>query len=205
MEILNKINENIEYYDENIVMFDTIPDGSSILHALLMSISKEYKMNKINRKDMVKNLRDNLSTKLSTSGTPYTFSNGKQSTYYEELSGGRYKKLSKNIKKLSLENMMAELKSNAYIDDIYIEYISNVLNHDIYIFDYNIMDIKIIGIKYEYLYKGRKSVCIIKKDRYYKLLGLADNTGTIRTNYESEDEFVKMLNDRINIRYTTQK
>ena len=199
MERLMKINRNIEYYGNDIVMIDTIQDGSSMLHSIMMSISKEYKMNKINRKEMVKNLRVNLSNKLSTKK-----SLDDKLTYYEELSGGRYKELSKRIKKLSLDNMMRELKSNENIDDIYIEYISNVLNYDIYVFDYGTMDVKMVGTKYEYMYKGRKSVCIIKKNGYYKLMGLQNNTGKIRTNYEYKDKYIKLNNNRKNIKYISK-
>lgn len=200
-KLLNWTDEKFEYY--NMVKFDTIGDGSCFLHALLMSFYKPYQMNRINRRQFVRDLRTNLSKKLESKVNPL---DQESKIYYDIISNGNLREESKFIPEFSQQSLVKDLDSNKYLSNIYNEFISDLLNRDIYILDMNKKDVYMTGTDFNILYKNRLSTVILytqnikfETKNHYELIGILNSNNTVRVGFEPDDKFIISIRNRMNL------
>ena len=115
----------------------TIPGPSSMIHAVLNAYWIPYRANKYNdnpieRAEIVWDIREEMARRLPELDNP------EQSQYvrvYDILSKGLFQYLGQHgAMEYSINMMMGELMDREYfINDKYLELLSNHLNHDIYI------------------------------------------------------------------------
>jgi hypothetical protein len=173
-----------------LVKIHTIGDGSCFFHALLNSFFKPYitcfdGRVPVKRKELVSNFRTDLSKNLKF--------------HYDQLSRGKLKELSRDNKELTLENLEKTLASSQPIDNRFNEYISNMIDKDIYILDFKKQDIYITGDDDEILLKNRDSVVLIYNEEtfHYELVGLLQNNFLI-TLFHSDDPLIYAIRKRMN-------
>lgn len=144
----------IKGLDEEFVSFDTLGDGSCLLHSILFCFNKKYRNGNImERLKITKNLRNCFSKVLEETNKETN------KTYYEELSRGEIKNLSKFLPEMRLDFMQKYLNSQNYLNFYFLELISNQLDIDIYIINSEDGTIYMNGDK-DLFYKNRKSVII---------------------------------------------
>lgn len=183
-----------------LVRISTEMDGSCFFHAILKSFFLPYKTGfldgkPLNRSTFAFDLRKSLSRKL---GAPVEPNNPLSPTYYATLSRGKLAEISKDVPDLSLDYMQKELASRLPIDNKYNEFISNVLDKDIYLLDYNTKDVYITGADDEILYKNRPSIVILVLPGHYELIGLQTNSG-VQTLFDPSSNFIQNIRFRSKI------
>ena len=155
-----------------LVRINTDGDGNCFFHALAMAYFKPYIRQKLdgecfNRKEFIKDLRKDLADKLSE---PSKINCNKNN--YEILASGELTHLSEFVEDCSLKNMISELSTNGLaVSHIYNEFVSDQLDIDIYILDYEKKDVYMTGTTLNLLYKNRKSVVILYVTGHYDLVG----------------------------------
>jgi hypothetical protein len=180
--MLRKIK--ISFSDEEVYQIPVAPDGSCFFHCLCLATNtKEYMENEKERREMVISLRKLLAEKLDK--IRY-----EDKIWYDTLSRGKLKSLSSDVGELSLESMKNELLSMGPVDEKFFEYVSDILNIDMYIINADTK--KIINLEKEIYYKNRKSVVL-----YFYPAGHYDLLIT-RRNEEDQDRyyFIFENNDR---------
>ena len=183
-------NQTSRIYYPNTMILNTIRDGSCFFHALVMSFFMPYQTNTIDRCKFIREFRKNLSDELSNK------ING-NITYYNKISEGSLQELSKTFPNLSLENMKEELDSSSSISDIYNEFISDAINRDIYLLNYETKDIYMTGTNINNLYKDRPSSIILYRPGHYELIGVLENNDTLRLSFDTNHPFILQLKRRI--------
>lgn len=174
---------------EGMVKIYTEGDGSCFFHAIISSFYTPYITGHVNtvpfnRKKYIRNLRYDLSKQLKN--------------YYHKLSRGEFENLSKakGMESFSLEEMEKELNSNSPVDNRYNEFVSNILDKDIYLLDGEKKDIYITGKDDEILYKRRDSIVLLYKYPHYELVGVLRN-GSIVTLFDYTDPFIIAVRARM--------
>ena len=186
----------------NMVRIKTIPDGSCFFHALCNAFFIPYRTGKITcddgseisitQRQIVKGLRDDLAKKLASR----IDANPESPRYYDVISRGQLGDFSMGVNHYSLENMQKELQSDDPIDHIYNEFISDLINKDIYLLDLEKEDVYVTGNDIDILYKNRESIVILSMPGHYELVGVRDN-GTIKTLFKPDHEFIVMIYNRL--------
>lgn len=169
-----------------LVKFAVPPDGHCLFHSLLFSFYTPYREeelngNAISKLQIVVNLRHELSDRLDN--------------VYGSLSKGNLSKFAEAVPEFELSSMKNELKSNNYIGYGYIEYISNLINKDIYIIDGETNNIY-ISDELPYLIKGRTSIVLYYKDSHYEPIGL-EQDDAYYCHFKSNHPFIRFLRDKI--------
>jgi len=172
-------------------------DGSCFFHAVLKSFFIPYKTGfldgrPLNRSEFVFDFRKGLAKKL---GSPIDPNNPLSQTYYDTLSRGKLRELGRSVPELSLENMQRELASRMPIDNKYNEFVSNILDKDIYLLDYNTQDVYITGADDDILYKNRPSIVILVLPGHYELVGVQTPNG-IQTLFEPSSGLIQNIRFR---------
>ena len=182
MELLNwPQNGNFTY--PGLVIIDVPGDGSCFFHALILSIYKPYQLNKINKGKFVREFRKNLAYQLVED--------------YDKLANGKLRELSKEMPEISLDVMMKELDSSKPISNIYNEFISDLLNRDIYLLDYQKKDVYLTGSDLNILYKERKSTVLVINKNHYQLVGIIKENGSIKVGFKPDHPFILSIQNRI--------
>ena len=165
--------------------FDTIGDGSCFLHGVMYCFNLSYrKASPGERIKMVSQLRKNLSNVLEEKRK-----DGK--TYYEILSRGEIKELSKIHPKLKLNHMQNYLNSRHWIDIFYLELISDQLNIDILIYDEYRKNFYRTGDDEIYI-KGRETILLNYQDgMHFEAVGV--KLDKIRTFFSSDSSIIKKI------------
>lgn len=189
------INWNKEFQHPNMCRIRTEMDGSCFFHAISKAISKQYMEEGINNKPLdrytfVRQLRKDLSKTLGEKMP------NSDKTYYESISRGKLKEFSNYVPEYTLENMQKLLDSSKSIDNSYNEFISNVLDLDIYLLDPYTQDVYITGDDSDILYKGRKSIVILALKGHYELIGIK-KYDHIQTSFDYNDEFIVYIRNRL--------
>jgi hypothetical protein len=155
----------------------TLEDGSCFLHAILYAISPYYrKLEKRKKISFARKLRDDLADVLPE--------------YYPDLSRGELKNLSKEIKETKLAKMQDFLRSSQWFNQLYLEFISNIFEIDIYIIDYKRNNLYNTGDR-ELLYKDRPSVIIGYQDEnHFETLAAKDLEGEKRTYFSPKSDII---------------
>jgi hypothetical protein len=188
-----KLNWKKSFMYDNMVKINTPADGSCFFHAIAYACFIPYKTEKIdgialNKSEFIKTLRKRLAEELSTKIDDNT-------THYDSLSRGQLGVFSEGVEKYSLENMKKELKSNGPVDNVYNEFISNILNKDIYILSSQTQDVYVTGNDFDILYKGRESIVLLFSPGHYDLIGLQEKDGIV-TSFSPDHEFILAIRKR---------
>ena len=166
----------------------SIGDGSCFLHSVLRAISPEYtEKSKEGKMKMVKEIRETLSEMIDQAPE------GEGKTYYELLSRGQLKELSETFDETKLEEMKKFLKGGDWFNQLYVEFISNVFDIDIYIIDHRKKELYIRGDN-ELFFKNRNSIIIGYHDnKHFDTLSIKDVNGEKRTYFSSNSPAIKNL------------
>lgn len=187
----------------NLIRIDTVGDGNCLFHAIANSFFVPYYTemvdeNKITRKEIIQKIRKELAEKLSC---PVS-SQPNSKTHYEIINSGKTSEFPVcpdfPEDDFSLENMKKQLDSDKYLGYGYIEYISNMLDKNIYILNDSNNDLYPFE-KTELLniYKrNRSSIVIYYKSNHYELVGILNN-GIVDTYFDSDHTFIKFLYNRV--------
>lgn len=181
-----------DFYYEGMVKKDEIADGSCFFHCIADSFYKPYQLGTIDRKDFVRKLRKDLSLRLDSE--------------YSSLSRGKLREYSRELQDFSLSNLKRQLDSYEFVDNRFNELVSNILNKDIYILDYEKRDVYITGNDDEILYKNRESIVIIwYNQNHFDLVGIIEDDKLI-TLFKPNHPFIINIKDRMKqLRIQTNK
>ena len=104
------------------------------------------------------------------------------------------KELSKDFDQTKLEEMKRFLRSNDYFTHLYLEFISEAFDIDIYIIDYKTMDLYNNGDD-KLLYKGRDSVILgyDEAGKHFETLEIEVRPGKYETFFEPDSNVVKEI------------
>jgi len=188
---------NFQY--EGLTRLAVPAQGSCLFHTIAKAYFKPYILGehqgkKLNRTKFIQRLRQDLSKMLGQKINP---SDPKSKTYYETLSHGEFVRISKEMPEYSLQSMQEELAdSSKPVSDIYNEFISDQLNIDIYILDYEKQDVYMNGGDSNLLYKNRPSVVLLYLPNHYELIGIAKGN-SISTNFAPDDPFIQYIKNRM--------
>lgn len=166
----------------------TLGDGSCFLHAVLRCIWSDYKdLSTSEKLRVVCEVRQELSDLIDKKGTDGT-------SYYDRLSRGELKDLSKSFSETQLEEMKRFLKSSEYFTHLYLEFISEVFEIDIYIIDYKSMNLYNHGDN-ELFYKDRNSIAVgyDEKRSHFEALEVEIRPGKFETFFEPDSNIIREL------------
>ena len=204
-----KWNRNDPFHFDGLVKVKIPGDGHCFFHSVCRAFSDDYINERyrtkdgtyvrISRKDFVIGLRKELAYTLGNKVDP---NDDKSPTHYDTISRGNLADFVKTgtgqqIEKYSLKNMQKELSSGSAVDGIYIEFISNIFKHDIYLLDLNERDVYIIGNDLDILYKNRNSIVLVYTGNHYDVAGIETSNGKIITHFSHNNPFIKAIMKRI--------
>lgn len=184
----------------NMVRIRTIPDGSCFFHAIANGHLIPYRTGlldgkAISKREIVAGLRHDLSKML---GMPIDPTDPEGPTNYDSLSHGGLAEFSKGHPEYTLKNMQKQLDSNSAVDNVYVEFISNQLNLDIYLLDLNKQEIYITGKDDDLYFKNRNSIVIGYLPGHYELIGLYNNTTKeVSTYFKPSHPFIMFIRKRL--------
>lgn len=198
METQN-LHWNNSFTFPNMIRIGTYADGSCLFHSIAMAYYQPYIMGRnkdkpIDRIDFIKNLRKELADRLGDKADP---NDPKSPSYYETISRGGLPNFGKEISHYSLGSMQQELSSSKPVDNVYNEFISDVLNKDIYILDMTSKDVYMTGDDLDILYKNRNSIVILYLPGHYELVGLKNSKGEISTLFTHDHPFIQTIQNRM--------
>ena len=196
----------------NLMVIPSISDGSCLFHSLAQAYFSPYQTGMLNgqsvdRRQLIKTMRADLSVKL---GSPVDAIDPTSPIYYDTLSRGKLRELSKDLPQYSLENMQKELREGGPVDNIYYEFVCSIYNCDLYIVDRGTGDIIITGVSDSDLYhQGRPSIVLLYSPGHYDLLGVNGvspaGRPSITTLFEPGHALIQILQQRITERIKVTK
>lgn len=181
--------------EKNLVRIFSIGDGNCFFHSIISAFYIPYRKKEIDRRKFIVEVRKCLANRLTDKDE-----NGIM--IYDKLSRGTLREHSKEIPQFSLDFMQKELKSNVAVDNIYLEFVSDEFDKDIYIIDEKKRDVYITGMDLDILYKKRHSILLLYNGYHYDLLGKI-NDDEIITLFDPRDPLIKRI--RKNIRNSVKK
>jgi len=175
----------------SLIVIPSPKDGHCFFHSVLMAFSNDYRFEvlggiKVSRYNIVKQFREDLAQLLDkpvSKGGP---------TWYRYLSRGSLEEYSKKVDGYDILSLQTMLRSSQSVGQEFHEYISDVLNKDIYIIDGNIMKLYNVGDS-ELLYQDRPSILLYYKNGHYDLLGRQGSNGDIQTLFDPNDDIILMF------------
>ena len=179
------------FYYKNLVKKKEPGDGNCFFHCIADSFYLPYQTGKVNRSEFTKKMRLQLSLLLESK-------NDRGVMWYKTLSRGKLEELSQNLPELSLDNMKKHLGSNAFVDNRFNEFISNVFNKDIYILNQDTKDVYKAGVEGNLLYRNRESIVIIWcNQNHFDLVGIIEEN-RIRTLFDPNHPLIQKIKERLN-------
>jgi hypothetical protein len=161
------------------------PDGSCFFHSIVFATNVDYLNNPNKRFEIVSSLRKKLADILEY--------NKDDKIWYDHLSRGELKNLSKDLQEYSLENMKKELLSMGSVDEKFFELISDLLNIDLYIINSNTNEL--VNLEKDIYYKNRFSVILYyHPSGHYDLLSVKRND-VYYVLFKHDDPFILNLNN----------
>ncbi len=176
-----------------------IADGSCFFHSVAQSYYKAYRRGRLNdlildRIQFIRQLRLELASKLEDHVDE---DDPESPSHYQIISRGGMESFGKIVPQYSLDSMKAELASNKPVDNAYNEFISDILNKDIYILDVMRRDVYITGKDLDILYKGRESIVLLYIPGHYELVGIRNNNGDLKTLFDPDHPFIRSIQSRM--------
>ncbi len=189
---------NLVFNLPDMVIIEVPADGSCFFHAILLAIYRPYRLGydngyPINRSATARSLRDDLAKRLQEH---HIIDDETTPLVYDTLSKGTLRENAKTLPQYTLESMQAELRSNSSVDFIYLEFISNELNKDIYIINLDTKDVYIMT-DIDIMYKNRDSIILAYSDNHFELIGVRTNNGDIDTLFAYNDVIITSIRQRI--------
>ena len=197
-----RLNWNLGNPDIDLVRIYTIADGSCFFHALLNAYYTPYIEGRVigsdgmaqnfDRRDFVRELRIDLANRLDD--------------YYDRLSRGQLREMAnQGMQAYLLENMKKELADpNKYVWELYLEYVSDLFNKDIYILDSSTQDVYVLNDE-EILYKDRDSIVLLYLPGHFELIGIERGGYTV-TKFDPDDRFISTVRRRLHeLRYLKRR
>jgi len=190
---LDTKGSSIEYPEVHLI--GTPGDGACFFHSIVQAFHEDYidgydKSRKavFDSVRFIKQLRTELSDGLDEKVDPQ---NEESPTWYDSLSRGNLRELSKEMPHYKLENMKKELKKySAHVDNLYLEYMCKRLDLDIYVIDGKTMDV--VQADKDLLYEGRRSIVIYFENSHYVTVCI--KRGDFYTAiFNTTDEFIETL------------
>ena len=194
----------INIMDNTLIQIKQINDGHNFLRAIIDAYYTPYKCGyqiiqqqkvAFNCNEFIQNLRSDLALKLDTE-VEHHHRKYFPETYFrtvdgQELQQTYYDVLSDDSRKYSLNELQQWLNSDLPLNHELQEYISLILEKDIYIID---IDTKLVIKTNKNLYKNRDSILLLfdKNNKNYSLLGLSDGNAII-TNFNTNNPFILRL------------
>lgn len=188
----------------NMIAIHTIGDGSCLIHAILQAYHRPYVLGQIDRRDFVRELRRSLSQQLSEPAdlivNNLTSSSITVKTWYQIINRGGLTKLSSDPGKVPddikqrmlLHNMQNELDSCQPLDNLYDDYLSKILNKNIFVIDLHTKSVKYNIDGDILLSPNRNCVVILDKNGHYETVGIKEND-VISTYFHWNHPFIIQL------------
>jgi hypothetical protein len=185
-----------------LVRIRTLPSPGSLLHAVLNAFFVPYRSNQfshtsepVGRKEMVDALRVHLADRLDA---PIDPSNPLSPGVYDCLARGKMKEYAEIIKEYHIEVVRSELRDpDFFMDDKYLELISNELSKDIYVLNALTQDVHVFDhADVDMYYKGRPTIVVLFLPGHFEVVGVQKETGDIATLFSTNSPFVQALQAR---------
>ena len=184
------------------VRIRTIADGSCYFHAIANGYYIPYRTGisktgqSVNRQEIVRSLRRDLAVKLGSRVDP---TDATSPRYYDLLGRGQVSTFAKDAQmdEYSLENMQKILDSSISVDHSFHEFVSNQLNKDIYMLDWEKQDVYVLGDDDDLYYKKRPSLVLLYQPGHFELVGTRGDNGHIMTYFHPEDPFILAIRQRL--------
>lgn len=180
------------------IYFETSGDGSCLIHALLFAYDQVYRLrqqgnNSISRKNYVQDFRKRAANLLIS---PINALDPKSPSWYYALARGTFHDISQEYPEYTLDNMRKTLDdSKKSLSYLYLEFIADIINKDIYLLDDENKDILITGEEDLYQ-KGRSSVVLRFRNSHYETVGILDRNGNIQTLFSPTHDFIAQIKTR---------
>ena len=190
------------FHYPGLVRIRTLPSPGSLLHAVLNAFFVPYRSNQFNhtsepvgRKEMVDALRVHLADRLDA---PIDPSNVLSPCVYDCLARGKMKEYAEIIKEYHIEVVRSELRDpDFFMDDKYLELISNELSKDIYVLNALTQDVHVFDhADVDMYYKGRPTIVVLFLPGHFEVVGVQKETGDIATLFSTNSPFVQALQAR---------
>ena len=190
---------NYSFGFDGMCRIGTIADGSCLFHAVAQSYYKPYRRGRVDdialdRINFIRQLRQELASKL---GDPVDENDPNSPSHYQLISRGEMESFGQIVPQYSLESMKRELSSDNAVDNAYNEFISDILNKDIYLLDVVRKDVYITGKDLDILYKERDSIVLLYVPGHYELVGIRNNKGEIKTLFSHDHPFIRSIQRRM--------
>lgn len=175
----------IKNLDFQFVVIPAIGDGSCMFHAILQGFNKTYNhSNNAEKRKMCREFRDNLGSVLGEKIG--------DKICYDQLSRGELRSFAEVVPGASLDKMQRSLKSNEWGDMRFIELVSNLMEINIIILDYNEKDIYHTG-DYELLIKPRDTIIIVVNNNvHFDTVGVKFQSG-VRTLFSYDEPIIQKM------------
>lgn len=187
--------EHIQY--PNLVIVRSIGDGACFFHSILRAYHPEYiqAISLSQRKKIAYRFRHALANVL---GETAFEKDGNYVTYYDLLSRGELKEISKSVPEVSLKGMQKQLRDIHFpVDDSFAELISTQLKKDIYIIEATHGDVY-MQADTELLHKGNDAVVILYSPGHYDVVGIYDEkSGIVDCLFDSDHPLIIKIKKRI--------
>lgn len=188
---------NSAFSYDNMVRIRTAMDGSCFFHAIAKGFFIPYRKGDVNRQEFIRHWRSELANTL---GGPVDPKNPTGYKHYDILAKGKLAESSESIPEMKLINMQSELNSDNPISNIYNEFISDLLEIDIYLLDLEKEDVYMTGTDTEIIHKGRPSIVIGYLSDHYELMGVLDKKeNRIITLFQPDSGFIQAIRMRMAI------
>ena len=173
-----------------LIRIPVLADGSCFFHTLCRSYHAAYlDMTNEDRGRFVRDLRHDLAIHLGQHRSD-------DKTWYQSLSRGALSSFAEVVPEYSLEAMQNELRYGGAVDNVYNEYVSDILDKDLHLVDALIGDVYVTGDDDDILYKNRPSIVILVWPGHYELLGVHEPTRRAVTLFEPTHPFIELLHQR---------
>lgn len=181
---MNFLSEEI---NDKLYRIETIADGSCFFHAILHAMYDDYKNSNVKDKGFIaRRFREQLSTTLNTYKE-------EDMTWYDYLCNGKLSEFSKSVVECSLENMENELDSTSSVSNIYNEYISELIDTNIFIVDVDRQTLYLTGDDPDLLHKERFSIIVayVEKAKHYETVGYLEDDDYYLTLFPWKHEVIE--------------
>jgi len=192
----------------NMVALSTVGDGSCYFHAIIQAYYIPYITNQVTKCSFIREVRRLLAYEL---GRPakindrYIYNNHQQpKTWHQIINRGGNATLESDpgdvptdiSNRLKLENMQHEMDSSRALDNLFDDYVSKILDKNIFVLDLAKKTVNYNIDKDILLVSSRTCVVILDKTGHYETVGLMTNGG-IRTHFAWNDPFISILRSMI--------
>ena len=177
-----------------IFLIKTPEDGNCLFHAICNGFSKSYRKQSVNvgfmsRNDIVTVFRRELASKLGE------IHPSKRGTRYELISNGNLKELGDSGRQeYTFNGLKSWLESNYPMGDEIVEYISSIIDINIYFLDTRTQDVynrKCLEIL------NAPCIVLFYNGGHYDLCGIMSKGGVMGTLFSYDDPFIKYIRNRI--------